>query len=455
MLDQRPKQGNIFETPILDFADRQHPLIKLAGEINWSSLDEAFAEVYSWKMGAPAKSVRLMVGLHFLKHMNDMSDDVVVEKWVENPYWQYFCGEEYFKTKCPIHPTTMTKWRNRLKNKHLEQLLEETISAGLQMKVITPKSFDRVNVDTTVMEKNIGFPTDAKLLYRAIEHLNRFARAQGLRLKQTFERVGKERLLMVQRYAHSRKMNKARKELRKLRSYVRQLLSMILRQISGKAARSFAPIKQLVEKLLGQNRSSKNKVYSLHEPEVECISKGKAHRKYEFGCKVGFVSTSKEGFILSAKAFHGNPYDGHTLGNNLMQAEGIVGSRGTIKAVFVDRGYRGHDYAGNAAVHIVKNISRQTPTLKKWMKRRSVIEGDIGFMKHETRLNRNYLKGTRGDEINAMFAAIGKNLRMLLRELSFLPFLTSLAQVTCFISAFLGSLRSSDPDQSNFAFYEN
>jgi len=423
MLEKGPKQGNLLETPILEFADRNHALIILAGKIDWASLEEIFAEVYSWKMGAPAKSVRLMVGLHFLKYMHNFSDESIIEHWVENPYWQYFCGEEYFQKKFPIHPTTMTKWRNRLKGRHLDKLLEETIATGLTLKVLTKRSFEHVNVDTTVMEKNVSFPTDGKLLYKSIQHINSFARDHGLKLKQTFERVGKERLLMIQRYAHSRKMKKSRRELRKLKTNLNQLIRMVTKQVKGKAAKSFAVIKETAERLLGQTRTTKNKIYSLHEPHVECISKGKAHKRYEFGCKVGFVTTSKEGFVLSAKAFHGNPYDGHTLNENLSHAEKIVEGKGAIKEAFADRGYRGHGYAGETKVHIVKNIGKQKQPLKKWMKRRSVVEADIGFMKRENRLGCNYLKGITGDQTNAAFAAIGKNMRILLREISFLFFL--------------------------------
>jgi IS5 family transposase len=179
-------QGNLFMMRLDQILNRRHPLYALANVIEWSEFDESFGALYSPDQGRPAKSTRLMVGLHYLKHANDLSDEEVVAKWVENPYWQYFCGYEYFEHEFPIEPSLMTKWRNRIKSEGLEKLLEETIKAGLKTKVVKRSSFKKVNVDTTVQEKNVTYPTDAKLYHRMRERLVKEARESGIELRQSY-----------------------------------------------------------------------------------------------------------------------------------------------------------------------------------------------------------------------------------------------------------------------------
>jgi IS5 family transposase len=391
-------------------------------------LEESFKDLYSEDLGRPAKSVRLMAGLHYLKHLKDLSDDEVVIRWVENPYWQYFCGEEYFQTNFPIHPTSMTKWRKRLKDNQLDKLLETTIQAALDAKVITPSSIQKVNVDTTVEEKNIAYPTDIGLYYRLIRHLVKYAKGKKIFLKQTYERVGKRLLRKHSGYVHAKQMKRATKVRKKMRTNLGRLYREILRKISSESAnnKKFQNLCSKVEQAMKQTRTSKNKLYSVHEPHVECISKGKAHKRYEFGCKVGFASTSKEGLILSSVAFHGNPYDGHTLQKTLSMAERITSFIGKLKDVYVDLGYRKHDYTGEANINIVGRSRRNlTRAQRKWYNRRSVIEADIGHMKNEHRLKRNYLKGKVGDKLNAVFSACGYNLRTIYRRIASIFFVLS------------------------------
>lgn len=421
MLKETIHEPNLFKSRLTNLLNLHHPLCRLADSINWGDLHGSFKTLYSEDMGRPAKSVRLMVGLHYLKYMKNLSDEALVEQWTENPYWQYFCGEEYFQTAFPIHPTSMTKWRNRLQDSHLQELLEVTITSGLKTKTIKKGSLKKVNVDTTVQEKNITFPTDVKLYYRLIQHLVRKAKEHGVGMKQTYERSGKTLLRRHGGYVHARQMKRAKRVKSKLKTSLGRLYRDIIRHATPELMidEEFRSLQELMERGMSQTRTSKKKVYSVHESHVECICKGKAHKRYEFGNKVGFAGTSREGFILSAVSFHGNPYDGHTLQETLTQAEKNIGSLGRLGEVYVDLGYRGHDYEGEATIHIVgRSRKRLTRSQRMWYNRRSVIEADIGHMKGEHRLDRNYLKGKEGDALNVVFSACGYNLRMIYRRIA-------------------------------------
>ena len=421
MLKNRVNAPNMFQMYLPNILNLSHPLCKLADSIDWSDLHESFKDLYCEDFGRPAKSVRLMVGFHYLKYLKDLSDEEIVSGWIENPYWQYFCGEEYFQVDFPIHPTSMTKWRNRLQDRHLDKLLEATFKSGLKTKTIKPSSIQKVNVDTTVQEKNIAYPTDINLYYRLIQHLVKMAKSYDIQLKQTYERVGKKLLRRHSGYAHAKQMKRARKVRKKMKTNLGRLYRDILRKGTVDLIENeyFMYLCDLIQRAMVQTKTSKNKLYSVHEPHTECISKGKAHKRYEFGCKVGFASTSKEGFIISATAFHGNPYDGHTLQKTLSIAERITGFIGDLKNIYVDLGYRKHDYTGDAKINIVGRSRRKlTRSQRKWYNRRSVVEADIGHLKNDHRLKRNYLKGKAGDKLNVVFSACGYNLRTIYRRIA-------------------------------------
>mgnify|MGYP001492475842 CR=1 FL=1 len=264
-----------------------------------------------------------MVALHYLKYTFNLSDEDVVEAWVENPYWQHFSGNQYFEHSKPIDPTSMTRFRNRIGEAGAEELLKETIAAGLKLKVITPNQLKRVNMDTTVQEKEVRYPADSRLYERSRERLVKAAAERGIDLRQNYNRTAKHHLLMSHRYAHARQMKRARNSTRKLRT----ILGRVIRDIERKAPVSDDELRNLLavaRHIQEQQRTDKGKIYSVHEPQVECISKGKAHKRYEFGCKVSVAATSKGGWFVGAKAVHGNPYDGHTLCDALGQVERIA-----------------------------------------------------------------------------------------------------------------------------------
>jgi transposase, IS5 family len=416
-------QTSLFGIQLKRICATNHGLVRLAEAIDWKAFEEAFGALYCEDNGRPAKPIRLMVALHYLKALYGESDEMLVEKWVENPYWQYFCGEMEFKHEFPIEPTSMNKWRKRVKAEGLEKLLEVSIKTGIETGTIKREHLLKVNVDTTVQEKAITFPTDARLYHRCREKLVDAAKDNGVELRQTYTRKSKRALIMQSRYRHARQGNRANRELRKVKTY----FGRVLRDLDRKTKTLDRPeqlqgLLELGYRLFKQKRDDTNKIYSLHAPEVECIAKGKAHKKYEFGAKVSVVASSKGNFVLGALALHGNPYDGHTLSKAIENAKKMIPPNTTIETAFVDLGYRGHD-CKEVEVHVVKRgLKRIKPSLRRWMKRRSAIEPIIGHMKNDVGDHRNHLLGKQGDRMNALMMASGFNIRKILRKLYFYLF---------------------------------
>lgn len=412
--------------------DMNHPLVRLGLCIDWASFEQALGATYHPTQGAPGINTRLMVALHYLKYQHDLSDENVVAHWVENPYWQHFSGQQFFQHQMPIEPSSMTRWRQRLGEAGAEQLLRATIDAGIRMQVIRPVQLKRINVDTTVQTKSIRFPTDARLYNRCRERLVKTARQQGIKIKQSYQHTGKKLLLDVSRYAHARQMKRARAATRKLRTN----LGRVMREIERQAAEPTDKLSMLLEtahQIHAQQRYDKNKIYSVHEPGVDCIAKGKTGKKYEFGNKVSVAVTSRGGWMVGAKSYTGNPYDGHTLSSQLQQVNNMIGSR--VSEAYVDMGYRGHNYEGSVTVRVDKRQRGRTPRpLWRWMKRRAAVEPSIGHLKSEHRLERNRLKGVAGDAFNAILSAAAMNFQKLLRAF-WRYFLRSLLRIWRWIPA--------------------
>ena len=406
----------LFQSHFDQLLNPRHELVQLAKKIDWSRFEAALAGSYSPDMGAPAKATRLMVGLQYLKYTFNESDESVVARWVENPYWQYFCGYTHLQHECPIHPTSMSRWRKRVGADRLLALLEETIALAKREGHVSQRDLERVNVDTTVQEKNITYPTDSKLLYRAIEKLVGAARSRGIELRQSYVRVGKVMAVKVSRYAHARQYRRMRRCLRKLRTYVGRLIRDIRRKTDSPDG-ALATLLERANRVREQQPHDTNKLYSLHEPEVQCISKGKAHKRYEFGQKVAIATTNRGNWMVAARMLPDNPYDGHTLRETLGVVERVTGVG--VTDAYVDKGYRGHGYTGAANIHVAgaayKTRSRSE---RRRRKRRSAVEPKIGHLKSDHRMNRCYLARLTGDAINAVLAAAGSNLSKLLRRLA-------------------------------------
>lgn len=422
-------QNDLLRSRLDAIIDLNHALVKLARTIDWCFLEERFGSVYSDKPGQPPLPTRLMAGLAILKHTHDLSDEVLCERWVENPYYQFFCGEEFFQHRLVFDRSSLTRWRQRMGEEKLTALIQESLSVATRTDAIKPSELSRVIVDTTVQPKNAMFPTDAKLLNRAREILVRLAAKQGVTLRQSYVRVGKYVLIKHQRYAHAKQFKRANRSLRTLRTYLGRVIRDIARKIDGDEGLQaiFAHSLSLARTVRDQKQHQHGyKVYSLHAPEVECIGKGKAHKPYEFGVKVSVATTlshAKGGqFVTHVKAMAGKPYDGHTLATIIPEMEALIGN--TIERVIADKGYRGHnappDY--KFRVFIAGQKRRMTPKIKREMRRRSAVEPVIGHLKAEHRMDRNYLAHRSGDAANAVLAAAGYNFRLLIRWLRLLLF---------------------------------
>jgi IS5 family transposase len=368
-----------------------------------------------------------MAGLAILKHMHDHSDEAQCERWVENPNYQLFCSEEFFRHKLSFDRSSQTRWRQRMGQEKLVALIQESLSVATRTGAAKASDFTKVIVDTTVQEKAIAFPTDAKLMHRARERLVRLAKKRKVNLRQSYERIGKHALIAHQRYAHVKQFKQANKALRRIRTFLGRVERDIARKIrDSEALRDlFRRPLFLAERVREQRQKQRGKkVYSLHAPEVECIGKGKAQRPYEFGVKASVATTlhpSKGGqFVAHVKALPGNPYDGHTLGVVLPEMEKQIGA--TIERVVADRGYRGHNAPETHTfrVFISGQKRRVTEAIKRELRPRSAVEPVIGHLKAEHRMGRNHLAYPTGDAANAVLAAAGYNFRRLLAWLAFL-----------------------------------
>jgi IS5 family transposase len=371
-----------------------------------------------------------MAGLIILKYTHDLSDEVLCERWVENPYYQFLCGEEFFQHELVLDRSSLTRWRQRMGEEKVKALLQESLSMAVKTAAVKPSELSEVIIDTTVEPKNVMFPTDARLLNRAREILVRLAKKRGVKLRQSYARVGKFALIKHQRYAHAKQFKRANRALKTLRTYLGRVIRDIARKIEDDAWLKevvFNGILSRARRVRDQKQHQRGpKVYSLHAPEVECIGKGKAHRPYEFGVKVSVATTHRHAkggqFVIHAKALPGNPYDGHTLATVIPDMETLIGN--TLQRAFVDKGYRGHnappDY--KFRVFIAGQKRRVTPKIKREMRRRSAVEPVIGHLKSEHRMGRNYLWYRQGDAINAVLAAAGYNFRLLIRWLRLLLF---------------------------------
>jgi transposase, IS5 family len=420
-------EQDLFRSRLDQVINMDHALVKLARTIDWRFLEQKLDAVYKDGPGQPPLPTRLMAGLAILKHTYNFSDEVLCEQWIENPYYQYFCGEEFFQHRLPLDRSSMTNWRNRMGEERLQVLLQESLAVATKTGAMKPGDLARVIVDTTVQPKNITFPTDAKLLNRAREKLVKLAKTLGVKLRQSYTRVGKFALIQHQRYAHAKQFKRAKRSLRKLKTYLGRVIRDIARKIDGdpRLEAKFAWLLSLARRVRAQERGQRGpKIYSLHAPEVECIGKGKPHKPYEFGVKVSVATTLKHSkggqFVVHAQALPGNPYDGHTLAQVIPGIEQLVGN--TVERLHADAGYRGHNAPPEYKfkIYTSRQKRRVTPQIKREMKRRAAVEPVIGHLKEDHRMDRNYLAHRDGDLNNAVLAAVGYNFRRLVRWLRIL-----------------------------------
>ena len=401
-------QRDILRPLLTDFIDPDQELAVLADRIDWSHFEDAFASHYS-HTGQPAMPIRFMVGCLLLKRIYDHGDETLARAWVMNPYMQYFCGEAYFQHSFPCDPSDFVHFRKRIGKEGVAKIFSYSVAIHeLDGRV------NQVLSDSTVQENNVTFPTDAKLAKKVIDHCNCIAHTEQVDQRQSYKRVSKQLLRDSYFGHHPRRRKKARRARKKLRTIAGRLLRELERKLpAGKRAR-YEPQMDVYWKAITQQRSDSEKVYSLHKPFTACIAKGKAHKKYEFGNKVGLISHPARRVILAIKSFEGNPHDSKTIEPLLEQIQSD--QRPLPREVIYDRGGRG--------IKEVLGVKVTTPgkakpgdsaakkrRMRRRFRRRAGIEPIIGHLKTDHRMGQNYLHGEESPQINAYLAAAGWNLK--------------------------------------------
>jgi IS5 family transposase len=415
---------DLFRSPLQSILNLRHELVRLGELLDWARLEAHFA-AYSKEQGRPGLAIRLVVGLPLLKHIEGLSEEAVCARWERDRYRQYFCGEEYFQHAFPLERSGLTHFGHRVGEQALETLLQETLAAAYRAGALSVRATEAVAVDTTVQEKAIGHRTEHGLLLAAIEPLGQQAKKAGLRLRQSYVRLARHAAMKTGRYLHAKQKKRARRQWKLMRVRLRRLIRDVRRKMERVPTLSEGTVKRLdgaldrVWHIAHQQRDDQGYLYSWHAPEVECISKGKARAPCEFGCKVSLATNlhpAKGGhFIRQARALHGNPYDGHTLKTALDDVRDMVG-RSPLRAA-VEQGYKGHRLIGHphTVVYLTGQKRGVTEKSKRWLKRRAVLEPIIGHAKNDGLLGRNWWKGRTGDRCNTLLAAVGFNLRQVLR----------------------------------------
>jgi len=430
------QQKNLFRPILIEIINPKHELVALSEELDWQTFEKEFGPLYS-TTGQPGVPIRIMVGLLILKQIYDLGDETVMDQWVQNPYFQYFCGESEFQWKAPCDPSDLVHFRKRISVQGVELIFKLSV----QVRKDDINTTDLL-IDTTAQEKNITYPTDAKLLTKVIELCNSIAKKEKIKQRQNYKTILKQ-LQIKQRFAHHPKRKKeAKAALRKLRTIAGRLVRELERKLDKAKLEAYATQIENCKKVVSQKKDDKNKIYSLHEPDTACIAKGKAHKKFEFGSKVSIAVIPKTNVIVAVKNFNGNPHDSTTLEPTIQHAENITGLK--FKNAIVDRGYKGKKKIGETIV-----ISPDSPkakshysnkTMRKKCRSRAAIEPVIGHVKQDCRMIRNYLKGKVGNDINAILAAAAFNFRGFLRKI----------KIELFLSYFFAFLFSQKRPQINF-----
>ena len=389
--------------------NHRHQLYILANKINWQEFETALAKHYSEKMGAPAKPIRLMVSLLLLKQLRNLSDEDVVEQWAENVFYQYFSGEQFYASRPPCAATELVEFRKRIGEAGVELIFKESIRINGK-----DAQGDTLSADTTVQEKNITYPTDDKLYKKIIHKCQDIADKEAIALRQSYTQTVKK-LGIVQRMKRRKTGNAlARKASKKIKTIAGRLTRELERKLTPHSLQQWGSELQLFQKVLAQKKDDSNKIYSLHEPQVNCFSKGKEHKKYEFGSKASFLITQRTGVIVGAMNFSENVHDSKTLPDALQQHQRLTGI--TAKEVYADRGYAGPKQIDGTQIYLPKPNKNITRLQRKKHKRRAAIEPVIGHLKHDYRMLRNFLKGSFGDALNVLLAAAAMNFKRMMNK---------------------------------------
>ena len=414
-IDKTP-QLDMFKVPLKQSIKENHELVIISKKIDWDVLEDQLSVYYCEDNGRPGIPIRKIAGMLLLKRVYNESDESVIERWVENPYWQYFCGEVYFQHTAPFDRTDLIKFRKRIGEKGSELILKMTINL-FSKKEVQEKE---VLIDTTVQEKNITYPTDVKLQKKIIEKCRDIANKEGVKLRQTYTRTLKQLMIDQRFHNHPRRKKKAKAAARKIKVISGRVFRDIDRKLDDQTKSKYKELFNTFSNVLKQEKASKNKIYSIHQPYVKCIAKGKEAKKYEFGNKTSIVKTKTSGIIVGAMAFEDNLYDGDTLEPQLLQVERLTGNK--PKSGIVDRGYRGRKQINGVKIIIPQKLpssatNYQKLKIRRYFRARAGIEPVIGHLKQDHRMSRNYLLDIEGDKVNTLLAAAGFNFRKMLQRL--------------------------------------
>ena len=401
-------QPNLFHSQLRDMLDSNDALIALADTIHWELFEDSFEKYYSIE-GRPAKPIRLMVGLLLLKQLKNLSDEEMIEQWKQNPYYQYFCGFHEFQIALPCHATDLVYFRKRIGKEGVEQIF--TMSVNLHGKAVEEK---QVIIDTTVQEKNVTYPTDGKLAIKMIHQLLNIARIEEIQLRRTYMKEIKAHRIKLRFFRHPKKIKKARAAMKRLKTIVGILIRDISRKLSEAQRKKYQETFELFTQVTQQKLKDTHKVYSLHEQHIYAVAKGKDHKKYEYGTKASLVTTMNGNIIIGAVAHDKNQHDSKTLDMALSHANKHR-TKPIVEAI-CDRGYRGEKEVDGTVICIPdtpkkRDTKYQKEQKRKKFKKRAGIEPIIGHVKLDHRMQRNYLKGFVGDEINLLLACSAFNLK--------------------------------------------
>lgn len=425
----------------------KHELVLLAERIDWVKLTEELAPYYSL-LGRMAKSLRLMIGLHILKHRFNLSDREVVRMLSENIYWRWFCGLHNdmpnWSEEKPLDASSLTKFRRRIKEDGMK-VIEKVINGQL----FQEGRIDRKTqvIDTTAMEKNIAYPVDSHLLDRGMKRIvrkvNRLKKI-GLSVHvRSFARLARKQILLMNKLGRGR-TERIERGNRKMVKYAKEVLkqarpvqnarkkSILLEETQRLIDRIKEQIKEdteLLEKVIFQTERRlegehvKGKILSFHEPDVTVIAKGKRGKRYEFGAKVS-LSRDRNGYVVGHQEYHENIADVNSLDAAVKDWAQQLGEY--PEELAADRGY--HTSNPSDVLSLIKTVSIPTrgkkkhpdhnkPYFRRLQRQRNKIEPTIGHLKTDHRMNRCRYKGKSGDTHNVAWAALAWNLKKWVREI--------------------------------------
>ena len=406
-------QRELFRPMLADMIDPHHELVLLANAIDWQYFEKEFTSLYS-RVGQPGVPIRLMVGCLMLKHLKNLGDETLSKAWIENPYMQYFCGMRCFEHEFPFAPSDFCHFRKRIGEAGFEKIFAHSVH--LHEKETSLKGSSWHLSDTTVQENNTTFPTDAKLCKKVIDKCNKIAAKSGIKLRRSYKRESKQLLRDTYNGKHPKRAKQAKKARRRLKTIANTQLRDLEKRMTPLQQAAHEKDLALYKRAVNQQKNDKNKVYSLHKPFTNCIAKGKPHKQYEFGNKVGIITTGKKGrkIITAVKAFSDNPFDGHTIDPLINQME--TNKLNPPKEIIYDRGGNGQSQIKGVKILTPGKAKKTDSHYQKQRKRekfrsRAGIEPVIGHLKTDFRMAQNYLHGEKGIQINALMSACAWNLK--------------------------------------------